>query len=138
MTQQAGGSQPGGRRSERFAETTAGLAFILSALAASGLAALYALGGQPQLEGALLATTFAGLAYGLVTWANRLMPAFGQAALTDNQLNDLAAYVRYLDHPDDRGGEPLWHLGPMAEGGVAVICGLGIMLLTIRWIGDKE
>src|SRR5207302_794307 len=67
-----------------------------------------------------------------------LMPAFGQAALTDNQLNDLAAYVRYLDHPDDRGGEPLWHLGPMAEGGVAVICGLGIMLLTIRWIGDKE
>ena len=67
-----------------------------------------------------------------------LMPAFGQAALTDNQLNNLVAYVRYLDHPDDRGGEPLWHLGPMAEGGVAVICGLGLMLLTIRWIGDKE
>jgi len=68
------GGEPNRRRSERFAETTAGLAFVLSALAASGLAALYALGGQPQLEGTLLAITFAGLAYGLVTWANRLMP----------------------------------------------------------------
>ena len=32
------------------------------------------------------------------------MPAFGTAALTDGQLADLVAYVRYLDHPKDRGG----------------------------------
>ena len=29
------------------------------------------------------------------------------------------AYMRYLDHPDDRGGSPLGHLGPLAEGAVA-------------------
>jgi quinol---cytochrome c reductase iron-sulfur subunit len=74
MSQYARGGEQPQRRSERFAERTAGGAFILSALAAMGLAAVYALGGQPQLEGALLGTSFAGLAYGLVTWANRLMP----------------------------------------------------------------
>src|SRR5207248_775989 len=35
---------------------------------------VYWRGGQPQAEGALLAVAFAGLAYGLATWANHLMP----------------------------------------------------------------
>src|SRR5205085_3371148 len=46
-----------------------------------------------------------------------VMPAFGTAALSHQQLADVVSYVRYLDHPKDRGGQPLWHLGPMAEGG---------------------
>src|SRR5437868_15260771 len=61
-------------RSERFAERTSALAFLLSAAAFVGLAIVYARGGQPQAEGALLATGFAGLAYGLVTWGNHLLP----------------------------------------------------------------
>src|SRR5437016_3133621 len=44
-----------------------------------------------------------------------LMPAFGAAAISDRQLDSVVAYVRYLDHPKDRGGNPLWHLGPVAE-----------------------
>src|SRR5438874_12537001 len=59
---------------ERFAERTSAFAFVASAAAFVGLAAVYWRGGQPQAEGALLATGFAGLAYGLVTWGNRLMP----------------------------------------------------------------
>src|SRR5207244_3772091 len=39
------------------------------------------------------------------------MPAFGAAALTDQQLADLVRYVRYLQRPDDRGGAALHHLG---------------------------
>jgi len=66
------------------------------------------------------------------------MPAFGQAALDEAQLNGVVAYVRYLDHPKDRGGQPLWHLGPMAEGAVAVILGLGLLILVTVWIGERE
>jgi ubiquinol-cytochrome c reductase cytochrome c subunit len=67
-----------------------------------------------------------------------LMPAFGHAAIDDRQLDQLAAYVRYLAHPEDRGGEPLWHLGPFAEGFVAWAIGMTFLLLTIRWIGERK
>jgi len=66
-----------------------------------------------------------------------LMPAFGESAVTNRDLSALAAYVGYLRNPDDRGGEPLWHLGPMAEGSIAFAFGLGLLLLASRWIGEK-
>ena len=65
------------------------------------------------------------------------MPAFGTAAVPADQLDDVVAYVRYLDHPNDRGGEPLWYLGPVAEGAIAIILGLGALLLASRWIGSR-
>jgi len=65
------------------------------------------------------------------------MPAFGQAALTHSQLDSVVRYVRYLRRPDDRGGLPLWHLGPLAEGAVAVFLGLGALVFATRWIGTR-
>jgi ubiquinol-cytochrome c reductase cytochrome c subunit len=67
-----------------------------------------------------------------------VMPAFGRAALDDPQLASVVAYVRYLAKPNDRGGEPLWHLGPMAEGAVAWTIGLGLLILATLWIGERE
>ena len=67
-----------------------------------------------------------------------LMPAFGTAAVGDRQLSDLASYVRYLAHPEDRGGQPLWHLGPFAEGFVAWAIGMVALIFTIRWIGERK
>jgi ubiquinol-cytochrome c reductase cytochrome c subunit len=67
-----------------------------------------------------------------------LMPAFGHAAIDNRQLDQLAAYVRYLAHPEDKGGNPLWHLGPFAEGLVAWAIGMTVLLLTIRWIGERK
>ena len=64
------------------------------------------------------------------------MPAFGTAALTDEQLAGVVAYVLYLNDPDDRGGEPMWHLGPFAEGALALVV-LGGLLLFLRWIGER-
>jgi ubiquinol-cytochrome c reductase cytochrome c subunit len=64
------------------------------------------------------------------------MPAFGSAALTAAQLDDVVSYVRYLDHPRDRGGFALGHLGPVAEGAVA-LAAIGALLLFVRWIGDR-
>jgi ubiquinol-cytochrome c reductase cytochrome c subunit len=66
------------------------------------------------------------------------MPAFGRAAVSDAQLQSLVRYVRYLDHPDNRGGDPLWHIGPLAEGAVAVFLGLGLLVLAVRWIGTRS
>ena len=63
------------------------------------------------------------------------MPAFGEAALSDEELKDVVAYVDYLTQPDDRGGEPLWHLGPLIEGLVAWVFGLGLLVLLGLWIG---
>jgi ubiquinol-cytochrome c reductase cytochrome c subunit len=64
------------------------------------------------------------------------MPVFGTAALTDDQMASVVAYVRYLDQPRDRGGQPLWHLGPFAEGAVALLALAGLLLFT-RWIGER-
>jgi ubiquinol-cytochrome c reductase cytochrome c subunit len=66
------------------------------------------------------------------------MPAFGRAALDDRQLQSLVRYVRYLDDPDDRGGFPLWHVGPLPEGAIAVVVGLGLLILAVRWIGTRS
>jgi ubiquinol-cytochrome c reductase cytochrome c subunit len=63
------------------------------------------------------------------------MPVFGRAALSDRQLDDLAAYSTELQHPSDRGGWALSHLGPVSEGAVALVIGLGAILLITRWLG---
>jgi ubiquinol-cytochrome c reductase cytochrome c subunit len=64
------------------------------------------------------------------------MPAFGAAALTKRQLDDLVSYVEYLDHPKDRGGLPLHHLGPVAEGAISLLALAAVLWLCV-WIGDR-
>jgi ubiquinol-cytochrome c reductase cytochrome c subunit len=65
------------------------------------------------------------------------MPAFGPAAVSDKDLASLVAYVRYLDNPRDRGGQPLWHLGPFAEGLITWVLAMAAITLAIRWMGEK-
>ncbi len=65
------------------------------------------------------------------------MPAFGHAALTPRQLDSVVRYIEYLDHPNDRGGLSLWHFGPLAEGAVAIVIGLGILVYAVRRIGTR-
>jgi ubiquinol-cytochrome c reductase cytochrome c subunit len=65
------------------------------------------------------------------------MPAFGETALDQHQLDDVVAYVRGLDHADNRGGNPLGHAGPLGEGAVAIIIGLGALLVAARLIGTR-
>jgi ubiquinol-cytochrome c reductase cytochrome c subunit len=66
------------------------------------------------------------------------MPVFGPEAINDEQLASIVRYVEYLRHPDDRGGFGLGHLGPIPEGFVAWVVGLGAMLMAVRWIGTKD
>jgi ubiquinol-cytochrome c reductase cytochrome c subunit len=67
------------------------------------------------------------------------MPSFGHAAIDDKGLADLAAYVtQQLQHPNDAGGLAIGHLGPVPEGAIAIIVGLGLAVLITIWIGDRE
>jgi ubiquinol-cytochrome c reductase cytochrome c subunit len=66
------------------------------------------------------------------------MPVFGLDSLDDHQVASIVRYVQYLKHPDDRGGAGLGHLGPIPEGFLAWLGGLGAMLIAIRWIGTTE
>ncbi len=65
------------------------------------------------------------------------MPVFGAAALDRQQLNDVTAYVRSLKSPEDRGGADLGNFGPVAEGAVAIVIGLGGIILAVRWLGVR-
>jgi ubiquinol-cytochrome c reductase cytochrome c subunit len=63
------------------------------------------------------------------------MPVFGSDTLSDDQVNSIVRYVVYLQHPEDRGGLDLSHLGPITEGMIAFVVGLGALLLFVRKIG---
>ncbi len=60
---------------QRAATRLIAAAFTVTILSALGLAAVYVAGGQVQAEGALLASSLAGLGAGLVMWAAHLLPA---------------------------------------------------------------
>ena len=58
----------------RAAPTVAVVCFVVATLAALGLAVAYAVGSQPQIEGALLGTSLVGIGIGCVVWAHALLP----------------------------------------------------------------
>jgi ubiquinol-cytochrome c reductase cytochrome c subunit len=62
------------------------------------------------------------------------MPVFNETTFTLAQANDIAAYVVYLHAPDNRGGAALGGNGPVPEGFVAMIVGLGGLLVISVWI----
>ncbi|MGH9179824.1 MAG: cytochrome bc1 complex diheme cytochrome c subunit [Acidimicrobiales bacterium] len=66
------------------------------------------------------------------------MPNFGPDTFSDEQVASIAAYVESLDQPDDEGGFGLGHAGPIPEGFVGWLVGLGALLLACYWIGERE
>lgn len=67
------------------------------------------------------------------------MPSFGPETFTDDQVAAIVRYVEQLvDHPDDRGGSGLGHTGPIPEGFVGWLVGLGALLVACYWIGERE
>ena len=63
------------------------------------------------------------------------MPVFDGDTFTDEEVSSIVRYVVHQQHPEDRGGAPIGHVGPVAEGAFGWIVGLGLMLILIRWIG---
>jgi ubiquinol-cytochrome c reductase cytochrome c subunit len=65
------------------------------------------------------------------------MPVFGSGQLSNNQVSAVAQYVQWLHHPSHPGGLTISGFGPVAEGFVGIIVGLGLLLLVSRLIGNR-
>ena len=67
-----------------------------------------------------------------------LMPRFGPETIDQHELDSLAAYLLWLHDNGDQGGLQLGRVGAVAEGLVAVVVGLGILVLVLRLTGAKR
>jgi ubiquinol-cytochrome c reductase cytochrome c subunit len=66
------------------------------------------------------------------------MPVFSEGTLDDEDVDAIVRYVSYLESSGDRGGAPIGRVGPVLEGAVGWIVGLGLLLFLIRWMGTKR
>ena len=66
------------------------------------------------------------------------MPVFGPQAIGDDQLDDLVTYVEYLQDPVNEGGVQIGRNGPVPEGFVAWLFGIGGALLIVAWVGGRD
>src|SRR5579875_1456703 len=67
----------------------------------------------------------------------RPMPNFGPGQLTDQQVSSIADYVAYISTGPDRGGLGIAHFGPVPEGFVGIVFGLGLLLVVSWLIGNR-
>ena len=66
------------------------------------------------------------------------MPHFGPGDITNNEARDIAAYVHsVIQHPSNPGGVGLGGIGPVGEGFVGLLLGVGVLMLVCFWIGDR-
>jgi ubiquinol-cytochrome c reductase cytochrome c subunit len=63
------------------------------------------------------------------------MPTFDQDALDDRQVDSIAGYVGRLQRGGNPGGLDLGRVGPVTEGLVAWVLGLGLLVLVARRLG---
>jgi ubiquinol-cytochrome c reductase iron-sulfur subunit len=85
-------------------EARAATGFFVTFAAALALAVLYWRGGQPQLEGVLLATALGGLAYGFVVWGHHLLPP-GPVEEPRHELESTPGERARFERDFERGGE---------------------------------
>ena len=67
-----------------------------------------------------------------------VMPRFDEHALSDRDINDIVRYVNVLQtNVPNAGGLPLRGLGAVAEGLVAWVLGMGVLIVIIRLVGTN-
>jgi len=70
-----------------------------------------------------------------------VMPRFGRDVLSDRDVDDIAYYVNFIEthaaspNGPNAGGFSLAHAGPVGEGFVAWLFGIGALVLFVRAIG---
>jgi ubiquinol-cytochrome c reductase cytochrome c subunit len=68
-----------------------------------------------------------------------LMPRFSARQLDDRRVDSIARYVTEItQHPPDRGGWGIGHLGPVPEGLVAFLLAGSVLVLVARLIGERN
>jgi ubiquinol-cytochrome c reductase cytochrome c subunit len=66
------------------------------------------------------------------------MPVFSDNQLAPEQKRAIVNYVQTLKHTQDPGGSGIGRLGPVPEGLVVWVVGIGGLMLVILWIGAKS
>jgi ubiquinol-cytochrome c reductase cytochrome c subunit len=66
------------------------------------------------------------------------MPVFQEQTLSEEDANSIARYLVYLREVPDPGGLGMRRIGPIAEGAVAWLVGIGLFVLICRFVGEKE
>jgi len=121
----------------RGTEAAIALGFIVAIAAALGLAVLYALGGQPQLEGSLLFLTLFGLGFGIVGWGKYLMPN-GPYVQEREPLTSTAAERESFAESFERGSDEIGRRRFLRRLLAGAAGALGIALLfPIRSLGPN-
>lgn len=64
------------------------------------------------------------------------MPVFGEGQLSDKQVASIIKYVNFVTDPKDPSNG-IGHYGPVPEGLVAIIIGLGGLVIATLWIGTR-
>src|SRR4051812_5763434 len=65
-----------------------------------------------------------------------LMPKFSAADVPQDELDDIAAYVRFTADPVNRGGWAIGNIGPIPEGIVTWLLGGLVLLGVVRLLGE--
>ena len=65
------------------------------------------------------------------------MPRFSDQQLTAAQKASVTRYVQYITHASDPGGSKLGHFGPIPEGLVIFLVGIGGLVGVTLWIGAR-
>ena len=66
------------------------------------------------------------------------MPVFPDSVITPEQKQDMIAYLAYIDETPAPGGLSLGSLGPVSEGLVAWLVGIGGLIGCAVWLGAKS
>ena len=112
-------------------------AFILNCAACHGFAGRGGNLGRGVQALSLLDATPVQIAEAMRTGPGE-MPVFPPTVFDDRTVDDVVAYVLYLQDPANRGGAQIGLAGPIPEGFIAVLFGLGILILVTRWIGERR
>jgi ubiquinol-cytochrome c reductase iron-sulfur subunit len=132
-----GKRRPEGEGRHPIAVAAIGWAFLLSFAASVAITAIYAVGGQVQIEGAMLFVILGGISVGLVLWAAYLMP--DEQHVEERKLT--------FDEPEEReeaeeafveGAEAIGRRKFLGRLLGAALAGLGVALLfPIRSLGTR-
>lgn len=66
------------------------------------------------------------------------MPVFGDRQLNDEDAAAVAAYIKHLTDTKSPGGFSLGKYGPVPEGLLAMLVGIGGLLVVCLWIGARQ
>ena len=93
----------------------------------------YVTGAVPPALGAATATQIAEA----VRIGPYVMPRFSKKQISDRELNSIVRYVRYAQHPDNRGGLALGNIGPIPEGLVSWFLAGTVLIGVCMLIGRR-